>query len=125
MGVAIEALKSFNAIDDPRRTKEYLDISQNELQRLNLLVDKVLKLSMFEKKEIELKYELLNLADVVDEVVTSMRLQTEKYRATVTVNTEGDCTLPGRPVAFAECGVQFTGQCTEVWQGKSCGADQP
>lgn len=93
VGVAIEALKSFNAIDDPRRTKEYLDISQNELQRLNLLVDKVLKLSMFEKKEIELKYEVLNLADVVDEVVASMRLQTEKYRATVTVNTEGDCTL--------------------------------
>ncbi len=93
VGVAIEALKSFNAIDNPQRTREYLDISQNELQRLNLLVDKVLKLSMFEKKEIELKYELLNLADVVEEVVASMRLQTEKYRGTVTVNTEGDCSL--------------------------------
>jgi len=48
VGVAIEALKNFNAIQDPQRTKEYLDISQNELQRLSLLVDKVLKLSMFE-----------------------------------------------------------------------------
>src|SRR4030095_8287442 len=53
VGVAIEALKNFNAIQDPQRTKEYLDISQNELQRLGLLVDKVLKLSMFEKKEID------------------------------------------------------------------------
>jgi two-component system phosphate regulon sensor histidine kinase PhoR len=93
VGVAIEALKSFNAIDDPRRTQEYLSISQNELQRLNLLVDKVLKLSMFEKKEIELKYELLNLKDVVDEVVASMRLQIEKYRAKVTLNVEGDTNL--------------------------------
>ena len=59
VGVAIEALRNFNAINDPQRTKEYLDISQNELQRLSLFVDKVLKLSMFEKKEIELKYELL------------------------------------------------------------------
>src|SRR5688572_4303917 len=58
VGVAIEALRNFNAINDPQRTKEYLDISQNELQRLSLLVDKVLKLSMFEKKEIELKYDL-------------------------------------------------------------------
>ena len=57
VGVAIEALKNFNAIHDPQRTKEYLDISPNELQRLSLLVDKVLKLSMFEKKEIELKNE--------------------------------------------------------------------
>jgi two-component system phosphate regulon sensor histidine kinase PhoR len=50
VGVAIEALKNFNAMDNPQRTKEYLDISSNELQRLSLLVDKVLKLSMFEKK---------------------------------------------------------------------------
>ena len=93
VGVAIEALKSFNAIHNPERTKEYLDISQNELQRLNLLVDKVLKLSMFEKKEIDLKYEIVNIKDIVDEVVSSMKLQIEKHHATVLVNTEGDCTL--------------------------------
>jgi two-component system phosphate regulon sensor histidine kinase PhoR len=93
VGVAIEALKSFNAMHDPQRTKEYLDISQNELQRLNLLVDKVLKLSMFEKKEIELKYEILNPKDIVEEVVSSMKLQLEKYRAKVAVHYNGDCTL--------------------------------
>ncbi|MBS1919771.1 MAG: HAMP domain-containing histidine kinase [Bacteroidetes bacterium] len=93
VGVAIEALKNFNAIEDPQRTKEYLDISSNELQRLSLLVDKVLKLSMFEKKEIELKLEMLNLKDVVDEVVSSMRLQIEKYHAKVSVTHEGDLHL--------------------------------
>ena len=95
VGVAIEALRNFNAINDPQRTKEYLDISQNELQRLSLLVDKVLKLSMFEKKEIELKYELLDLKGVVDEVVSSMRLQIEKHHATVSINMEGDPHLQG------------------------------
>jgi two-component system phosphate regulon sensor histidine kinase PhoR len=95
VGVAIEALRNFNAINDPQRTKEYLDISQNELQRLSLLVDKVLKLSMFEKKEIELKYEMLDLKGVVDEVVSSMRLQIEKHHATVFINTEGDTHLQG------------------------------
>ncbi|MFI5133663.1 MAG: sensor histidine kinase [Chitinophagales bacterium] len=95
VGVAIEALKNFNAIHDPQRTKEYLDISSNELQRLSLLVDKVLKLSMFEKKEIDLKYETLNLKGVVDEVVTSMRLQLEKYHARVSVTANGDVNLQG------------------------------
>lgn len=95
VGVAIEALKNFNAIQDPLRTREYLDISSNELQRLSLLVDKVLKLSMFEKKEIELKYETLNLKDVVDEVVSSMRLQFEKYHAGVAIKAEGDLNLQG------------------------------
>jgi two-component system, OmpR family, phosphate regulon sensor histidine kinase PhoR len=95
VGVAIEALKNFNAIDNPQKTREYLDISSNELQRLSLLVDKVLKLSMFEKKEIDLKYEQLNLKDLVDEVVSSMRLQIEKYHARVTVTAEGDVNLQG------------------------------
>ena len=93
VGVAIEALKNFNAIDDPKRTKEYLDISQNELQRLSLLVDKVLKLSMFEKKEVELKYETVDLKEVVEEVVGSLKLQFEKNNARVTVTNEGNLIL--------------------------------
>jgi two-component system phosphate regulon sensor histidine kinase PhoR len=95
VNVAIEALRNFNAINDPQRTKEYLDISQNELHRLSLLVDKVLKLSMFEKKEIELKYEPVDLKDVVNEVVSSMKLQIEKYHANVSINAEGDTSLQG------------------------------
>lgn len=90
VGVAIEALKNFNAIHDPQRTREYLDISQNELQRLSLLVDKVLKLSMFEKQEMELKKEQFDCKQLAEEVMNSMRLQFEKYHAKVKLHTEGD-----------------------------------
>ena len=95
VGVAIEALKNFNAIDNPERTREYLDISQNELHRLSLLVDKVLKLSMFENQGIELKYETLNLRGIVTEVVESLKLQLEKFKATVDVQYEGETELRG------------------------------
>jgi two-component system phosphate regulon sensor histidine kinase PhoR len=95
VSVAIEALRSFNSSLDPKRTKEYLDISANELQRLSMLVDKVLKLSMFEKKEIELQYEFLSMKDLVEEVTSSMRLQFEKKGAVVKVTTEGETNLKG------------------------------
>ncbi len=95
VSVAIEALRSFNANMDAQKSKEYLDISANELQRLSLLVDKVLKLSMFENREIELKYELLDMKELVSEVTSSMRLQFEKYHAIVTILSEGDTTLQG------------------------------
>jgi two-component system phosphate regulon sensor histidine kinase PhoR len=95
VSVAIEALRSFNATMDVERSKEYLDISANELQRLSLLVDKVLKLSMFEKKEIELRYEPLDVKELIAEVTASMRLQSEKYHACVTVIAEGDTTVQG------------------------------
>ncbi|MBL7752414.1 MAG: HAMP domain-containing histidine kinase, partial [Chitinophagaceae bacterium] len=94
VGVAIEALKNFNAINDPARTKEYLDISQNELNRLSLLVDKVLKLSMFENKEMDLRKESFDLKQVTEEVVSSFRLQFEKFHASAEILTEGsDFTL--------------------------------
>jgi two-component system, OmpR family, phosphate regulon sensor histidine kinase PhoR len=89
VSVAIEALRNFDALQDPQRTKEYLAISHNELQRLSFLVDKVLKLSMFEKQQIELKEEQVNLSQLVNEVVTSMKLQFEKYKAQVSVQLHG------------------------------------
>lgn len=95
VSVAIEALRTFNASIDPKRSKEYLDISANELQRLSLLVDKVLKLSMFEKKEMDLKYEVLDMKQLISEVTSSLRLQFEKHHADVTITTEGETTLEG------------------------------
>ncbi len=95
VSVAIEALRSFSASLDPQKTKEYLDISANELQRLSLLVDKVLKLSMFEKKEIELKYEPLNMRQLVDEVTSSMRLQFEKRKARINIHAESIGSMEG------------------------------
>ncbi len=95
VAVAIEALKNFNAIRDPQKTKEYLDISQNELQRLGLLVDKVLKLSMFENKRVEIRNEIVDLKEIVNEVVGSLRLQLEKYNASIHVSAEGDLLITG------------------------------
>jgi two-component system phosphate regulon sensor histidine kinase PhoR len=89
VSVAVEALKNFNALQDPVKTKEYLDISANELKRLTLLVDKVLKLSLFERQEIELKIDYFDLRILVEEVMASMRLQFEKYHAKLDIVSKG------------------------------------
>jgi len=90
VNVAIEALRNFDALQSPERTKEYLDISASELQRLSLLVDKVLKLSMFENKDIELQKTHFNLKELIEEVMHSMRLQFQKNKATVSFKTAGE-----------------------------------
>ena len=89
VSVAIEAMQNFNALQKPELTKEYLDISKNELSRLSMLVDKVLKLSVFEQQEPELQKELIDLAALVAQVLDSMRLQFEKIGAKITFNTDG------------------------------------
>jgi signal transduction histidine kinase len=89
VNVAIEALRNFDALQSPERTKEYLDISAAELKRLSLLVDKVLKLSMFENKEIELQKENFDLKQLIEEVMYSMRLQFEKQGADISFKSIG------------------------------------
>ena len=89
VSVAIEAIKNFNVLQQPERTKEYLDIAGNELNRLSMLVDKVLKLSMFEKQQTELKYEQFDLKQLASEVIDSMGLQFEKAKAKVNLHSSG------------------------------------
>ncbi len=89
VSVAIEAMKNFDALQSPERTKEYLGIAGNELNRLSLLVDKVLRLSMFEKQQVELKYEWFDIKDLLKEVIGSMQLQFEKAGALVKLNATG------------------------------------
>lgn len=96
VSVAIEALNNFNALQNPQLTKEYLDISKMELDRLTILVDKVLKMSIFEQKELELRLEAVDLKDLTQQITASMRLQFEKYQADVKFHSSGeDFTLEG------------------------------
>ena len=89
VSVAIEAMRNFNALQNPERTREYLDISANELQRLSLLVDKVLSLSKFQKNEIEIKKEKFDLLQLIKDVMESMKPQFEKQHAVATLQTTG------------------------------------
>ena len=93
VGVAIEALSSFNAMDNPARTQEYLQISKQELDRLTILVDKVLKMSLFEKQAPELKIEALDFRVLMNEVLGAMKLQFEKFAAKVNLQTNGSSFL--------------------------------
>lgn len=89
VGVAIEALSNFNALKNPERTQEYLQISKHELHRLSILVDKVLKMSLFEQKEPELKLEPLNLKNLIQDILASFQLQFDRKAAQVNFNTSG------------------------------------
>ncbi len=90
VNVAIEALRNFGGLQSPERTKEYLDISALELQRLSMLVDKVLKLSMFENQEIALQKESFDIHLLVIEVMASMKLQFDMQHATTALELSGN-----------------------------------
>ena len=93
--VAVEALRHFDALDDPKRAREYLDISALELHRLSMLVDKVLKLSLLEKKAAEFHFTVFDLRELAAEVIAEMRLPMEKAGAVVQLTADGAFNIRG------------------------------
>lgn len=83
VGVALEALSDFDAGRSPEKTREYLEHSKLELRRLSLLVEKVLRLSMFEEQEPHLTLRALDFSAVVRQVLAAMQLQAERSGAEI------------------------------------------
>lgn len=93
VSVALEALKNFHALNDPKLTKEYLDIAQNELNRLTLMTDKILKASVFENKGITIQRETVDIRKVIAEILDSMRLVFENRQANISLQSTGETFL--------------------------------
>lgn len=90
VSVALEALKNFHAMDNPKLTNEYLDIARNELNRLTLMTDKILKAAAFENKGIAIQKEAVDLNKNIIQILDSMRLIFEKRQAEVSYHPKGE-----------------------------------
>jgi two-component system, OmpR family, phosphate regulon sensor histidine kinase PhoR len=83
VSVAVEAMRNFNALNNAQKTKEYLDISASEITRLSLLVDNVLKLSMFENDKIELDKQHFDVVQLINEILNALSIQFEQHQAII------------------------------------------
>jgi two-component system phosphate regulon sensor histidine kinase PhoR len=90
VSVALEALRDFKGLENPKTTREYLDIAQSELNRLSILTDKILKSAVFENKGIGFDPEPVDLLKTVDQILRSMKLVFDKQKAHVSFAREGD-----------------------------------
>jgi two-component system, OmpR family, phosphate regulon sensor histidine kinase PhoR len=96
VSVALEAMKNFNALDDPQKTKEYLEIAQRELNRLTLMTDKILKTSVYEDQGVDVRFEPVQLDVIIEQVLASMKLIFEKKRTQLLLKKSGsDFSLSG------------------------------
>lgn len=98
IGVALEAITDFDPVKDAAKTKEYVDISRNEVNRLSLLVDKVLNIAQFESENPNLNLETIDLAKTIDKIVGSMKVTLHSKGATLNINLEDNLFLQGDAV---------------------------
>ncbi|MCE2615436.1 MAG: sensor histidine kinase [Phocaeicola sp.] len=75
---ANDAMLNFNTITNPDKAKEYLNISQEQLQRLSGMVEQILSMSMEQRKTLELHKESIGIKDMLDPLVAQLKLKAEK-----------------------------------------------
>jgi signal transduction histidine kinase len=61
ISVALEALQNFDAGNDPKLRKEYIEISKIEAARLDMLVNKTLNISLYEQGTFVMDKQLIDL----------------------------------------------------------------
>jgi signal transduction histidine kinase len=81
--LALEALGSYNVIDDPNRNREYLGMAASEMDRLELLATRVLNTSTMESGKMSLNKESVDLKDLTANVLSALHLRLQQAKATV------------------------------------------
>jgi len=89
VSVALEALKNFNVLNNPQLTQEYVQIAQNELNRLTLMTEKILTTSAIEEKAGNLQTEEVDFGEIINRVLSSLKLVFEKKMAKVDFKKHG------------------------------------
>ena len=75
IGVALESIKNFNVINDTEKTKSYIDMSNNQLTKLNVMVEKLLETASLDSENLQLKKEPYNVTDLIQNLVNKHALE--------------------------------------------------
>jgi two-component system phosphate regulon sensor histidine kinase PhoR len=68
VSTALEAIETFNAIDDKEKTKKYLSISSLQLKKLHQMVEKLLETATLDSEKLLLKREEVDILELVKNV---------------------------------------------------------
>jgi two-component system phosphate regulon sensor histidine kinase PhoR len=74
VSAAIEALDELGAYDNPKRRTKYFNSARQELNRLSEMVNKLLNISIYEKKDIEIHKTQVNLSELISEIINNYEM---------------------------------------------------
>jgi signal transduction histidine kinase len=77
ISVALESIKNFNVIEDKEKTKTYLDMSNNQLSKLNIMVEKLLETATLDSDNLILNKEPINIVDLLTSIIAKHQIQIE------------------------------------------------
>lgn len=78
ISTAIEGIKNFNHLDDKEKTNRYLDISVQQLKKLEIMVEKLLETASLDTDQLILKKERINVVELITSNIEKHQMASEK-----------------------------------------------
>jgi signal transduction histidine kinase len=78
ISAALEGMQNFKVLENKEKTQRYLNISRTELVRLSNLVSKILNISIYDRNEIELVKQEVDLKNLIHDTIDAEKLKEVK-----------------------------------------------
>ena len=79
ISAANEAMLTFKSIGAIDKLDKYIDISKNETKKLNNLVEEILNISVYDKKDFNLKLETIDICEMVRDIIQQFKLKNPDF----------------------------------------------
>ncbi len=78
ISLAADSINSPQISSDPAKVRRFVDIIKQENRRMHTQVEKVLQMAMIENRDMNLKFNSVNLHEIIEQAVTNINIQVEK-----------------------------------------------
>lgn len=78
ISTAIEGIKNFNTIDDKEKTNRYLDISTQQLKKLEIMVEKLLETASLNTDKLNFNKESINIVELIKANIEKHQMTSQK-----------------------------------------------
>ena len=78
ISTAVEAIESFNVIDNKEKTKKYAAISAFQIKKLHVMVEKLLETATLDSESLMLQKEPTNIVDLIAKIAKKFELLAKK-----------------------------------------------
>jgi signal transduction histidine kinase len=95
---ALDSITRYQLHREPAKLENYISVSKSELQRLTMMINKVLNLDQLDNGKVNLRKELFDIQQGLESVVSSMRLRSTHDTEIGYFPSEEPCFVNGDPV---------------------------
>ncbi len=93
IGVALESIQNFDALNDKDKTNTYLNMSNEQLSKLNTMVEKLLETATLDSENLELNKDSYNISQVISSIIEKYKIQNEHKTINVALDPEVMCNV--------------------------------